>query len=36
MQAKIKLSKTKNKVKDVRVKLLLQKSSFSPATAPKN
>jgi hypothetical protein len=36
MQAKIKSSKTKNKVKDVRAKLPLQKSSFSPATVPEN
>jgi hypothetical protein len=36
MQAKIKKSKTINKVKDVRAKLPLQKSSFSSATAPEN
>jgi hypothetical protein len=30
----VKKSKTINKVKDVRAKLPLQKSSFSPATAP--
>jgi hypothetical protein len=36
MQVKIKYNKTKNKVKDVRAKLPLQKSSFSPATALEN
>jgi hypothetical protein len=36
MQVKIKYSKTINKVNDVRAKLPLQKSSFSPATAPEN
>jgi hypothetical protein len=38
MQAKnkVKQNKTKNKVKYVRAKLPLQKSSFSPTTAPKN
>jgi hypothetical protein len=33
---KIKQSKIINKVKDVRAKLTLQKSSFSLATAPEN
>jgi hypothetical protein len=32
--SKNKVKKNKNKVKDVRAKLPLQKSSFSPATVP--
>jgi hypothetical protein len=34
MQEKNKIKQNKNKVKHVRAKLPLQKSSFSPATAP--
>jgi hypothetical protein len=34
--SKNKIKQNKNKVKDVRVKLPLQKSSFSLATAPEN
>jgi hypothetical protein len=34
--SKNKVKQNKNKVKDVRVKLPLQKSSFSPAKAPEN
>jgi hypothetical protein len=34
--SKNKIKQNKNKVKDVHAKLPLQKSSFSPTTAPEN